>query len=385
MAPSVQADADDTFNIYLAEGAQYDSNLFRQSANGKSETIQTTSATLAFSKPFAQQRFSFDATLVDYRYSKNDYLDYRATNYNGAWNWALTHRLTGILSVSQTEAQTSFVDYSAGTPLTHPIVRRTNVNHFGAEWQVTGGWRLLGGLTNNQQANSSAFTAQSSYELNTWEAGVKYMWPAGTYLQLLQREGSGEYKDRVFVGFNVLPAPFNPQFDTGFTQTETEASLYVPLSGKSTLSGRLSHLVRQNDHFSQRDYTANVGRIDYSWLPTGNLSLVTSLRREVADYQTIVSSFYLVNGFNIQPTWQISPKVAMRFSYDWQRRKYEGGLIGGQPEWHDNLQSASVGVDWNPVRWAVLTTSYQRDTRNSTRANSDFMANILNLNARLIF
>ena len=385
LAPTVQADADDTFNIYLAEGIQQDSNLFRQSANEQSDSIQSTSATLAFAKSLAQQRFSLDASLIDYRYSKNDYLDYRATNYNGAWNWALTHRLTGVLSLSQTEAQTSFVDYSQGTPLTHPIVRRTNVNHFGAEWQVMGGWRLLGGVTNNQQANSSTFTAQNSYELNTWEAGAKYIWPAGNYLQLLRREGNGTYKDRVYVGLDVVPAPFNSQFDTGFSQTETEARLYVPLTGKSAIDGKLAHQSRQHDHFSQRDYSVNIGRVDYTWLPTGNLSVVSGLRREVAAYQTIISSYYLTDGFKVQPSWQISPKVILRLSYDWQRRKYEGALITGQPEWRDKLQSARVGVDWAPVRWATLSTAYQRDTRHSTRDNFDFNANIFSVTARLNF
>ncbi len=385
MAPSAQADADDTFNVYLAEGYQQDSNLFRQSANQQSDSILTTSATLAFSKPLAQQRFSLDASLIDYRYSKNDYLDYRATNYNGAWNWALTHRLTGVLSFSQVEAQTSFVDYSQGAQLTRPIVRRTNVNHFGAEWQVMGGWRLLGGLTNNQQSNSSTFTAQNSYELNSWELGAKYVWPSGNYLQLLRREGSGEYKDRALVGFDVVPAPFNSQFDTGFTQTDTEARLYVPLTGKSSLDGRVMHQTRKHDHFSQRDYSVNIGRVDYTWRATGNISLATGLRREVAAYQTPISSYYVADGFNIQPAWQISPKVVARFNYDWQRRKYEGALVTGQPEWRDTLQTARVSVDWAPVRWATLSTGYQRDTRSSTRVNSDFKANILSLNVRLSF
>ena len=42
------------------------------------------------------------------------------------------------------------------------------------------------------------------------------MWPAGTFLQLLQRNGSGEYKDRQLVTFDMQPAPFNPQYDTDF-------------------------------------------------------------------------------------------------------------------------------------------------------------------------
>ena len=75
----------------------------------------------------------------------------------------------------------------------------------------------------------------------------------------------------------------------------------------------------------------------------------------------------------------------MRLSYDWQRRKYEGALITGQPEWRDKLQSARVGVDWAPVRWATLSTAYQRDTRHSTRDNFDFNANIFSVTARLNF
>lgn len=382
---SAQADADDTFNIYLSASAQRDSNLFRQSANEQGDTLQTTSLTLALNKPFAQQLFSLQATAVDYRYSQNDYLNYRAMNYNGAWNWALTHRLTGVLSFSQSEAQNSFVDYTVSGPQTRPNVRKTIVNRFSAEWQVMGGWRLLGGVTGNEQKNSSAFNAQSSYVLNTWEGGIKYLWPAGNYLQVVQREGTGEYSDRPLVDFNTVPAPFNPQFDTGFTQAETEARLFVPLTGKTSLSARLARQSRKHDHFVQRDYAANVGRIDLSWQAAGKLLLTGGLRREVAAYQDFFSSYYIVDGINLQPSWQITSKVAMRLNYDWQRRKFDGELIAGVPDRSDTLQSLALGVDWFPVRWASLSANLQRDSRNSNRSNLDFKAEIYSLNARFNF
>jgi len=383
--PSAQADANDTFNIYLAASAQRDSNLFRQAANEQADTLQTTSLTLALSKPFAQQLFSLQATMIDYRYARNDYLDYRAMNYNAAWNWALTHRLTGVLSFNQTEAQNSFVDYTVTGPQTRPNVRKTIVNHFGAEWQVMGGWRLLGGVTGNEQKNSSTFNAQSSYVLNTWEGGIKYLWPAGNYLQLVQREGKGEYSDRQLVDFNTVPAPFNPQYDTGFGQSETEARLFVPLTGKTSLSARLARQSRKHDHFGQRDYAATVGRIDVSWQASGKLFLTGGLRREVAAYQDFFSSYYVADGFNLQPSWQITNKVAMRLNYDWQRRKYDGELIAGVPERSDTLQSLVLGVDWFPVRWASLSANLQRDSRNSSRSNLDFAAEIYSLNARFNF
>lgn len=383
--PDVLADAGDTFNIYLAAGAQQDSNLFRQSRNEQSDTLQTTSLTLGLNKPLAQQLFSLDATLVDYRFTKNDYLDYRATNYNAAWNWALTHRLTGVLSLSQTEVQNSFVDYQATTAQTRRNIARTNVNRLTAEWRVMGGWQLVGGLTNNQLVNTDTFRQQGGYELNTWELGGKYVWPAGNYLQLLQREGNGEYKDRQLVGFDSVPAPFNPQYDNAFRQIETEARLFVPLTGKTSVTGRLARQSREHEHFSQRDYAANVGRLDFNWQPAGRLSLVAGLRREVAAYQDFSSSYYLSNGVSLKPAWQMTPKTTMRLNYDWQARNYEGALASGSTERKDTLQTVSLGIDWNPQRWLTLSTTYQRDARNSSRENLDFKANILSLNARLNF
>lgn len=385
LAPAARADANDTFNVFLALGAQRDSNLFRQPANPESDTIQSASLTLALNKPFAQQRFSLDATLIDYRYSKNDYLDYQAKNYSGAWNWALTHRLTGVLSASQTEAQNSFVDYAAATPQTRRNIRTTRVNHLGGEWKVKGGWRLVGGLTNNEQSNSETFLAQNGFSLNTWEAGAKYLWPAGNFLQLLRREGNGEYRNRHLVGFDEVPAPFNTQYDTGFRQTDTEVLLSVPFTGKSSLSAKLARQSREHEHFPQRDYSAYTGRLDYTWLSTGQLSLTGGLRREVAAYQDFASSYYLANGVSLQPAWQISAKALMRLSYDWQQRKFDGEIIAGLAERKDTLQSIRLGIDWSPVNWATLTTSYQRDSRSSSQERFDFSANIYSLNARFNF
>jgi exopolysaccharide biosynthesis operon protein EpsL len=385
IAPIARADADDTLNLQLATSVQTDNNLFRQSSRAQSDSVETSSLTLSLSKAYALQRFSLDVTLAEYHFSKNDYLDYQATNYNGAWIWALTPRLTGVVSATQTESQSSFVDYQVSGTRTGQNIARTNVYHLGAEWQIMGGWRAIGGFTNTQLANSTSFQQQSAYELNSWEGGGKYTWPSGSFAQLLYRDGDGQYKGRQLIGFDLLPAPFNPQNDTAFRQTEIEARLSVPLTGKSSLSGMLVEQTREHEHFSQRDYDVTAGRLDYNWQATANLSLGAGLRREVAAYQDYFSSYYVADGFSLQPSWQISTKVVMRGSYDWQRRQFKGALIVVPPEREDSLLSARVGIDWVPVRWATLSAGYQHDTRSSNKANLDFKADMLNVNARLSF
>jgi len=382
-AGTASADPDDSFNLYLGLGTRRDSNLFRQPKGAEqSDTLDTTSLTLSLNKPYSLQRIYLDATLIDYRYRENDYLSYQAKNYNAGWNWSLTPRLHGVLSVDRTEVQNSFVDYSASSPEQLKNVRRTENQRFNAEWEAFGGWRALAGISRVSQTNSQTFLEQSSYALTSRELGVKYAWRAGTFLQALRREGEGEYKERRLITFAEVPAPFNSQIDNGFRQNETELRFYVPLTGKSAVTARLGRQERRHDHFPDRDYAATIGRLDYAWQITGQISLAAALRRDVAAYQDFASSYYLADGLTLQPVWQISARAALRLKLDWEERQYRGGIFPGVKERRDTIQSASLAVDWNPARWASLSASLQRDARDSNFAGRDYRATMAMLTAQ---
>lgn len=381
-----RADAQDSVTLSVGLAALYDNNLFRQPAgNEQSDTVTTASFTLGFNKAWSLQRLRANATLVDYRYQENDYLSYQAKNYDAAWNWSFTPRLHGVLSVDQVEQQNSFVDYSASTPAQRKNVRRTENQRFSLEWEAIAGWLALGGLSRVAQTNSQSFLEQSSYELNNLEFGGRYVWPAGNYLQIMQKRGEGEYKERRLISFAEVPAPFNSQIDTGFHQDETELKLYLPLTGKSSVSGRLARQERRHDHFPDRDYAATVGRLDYAWQPTGKLSLNAGLRRDVAAFQNYASSYYLADGLTLQPLWQITARTALRLRYDWEKRRYEGGIFPGLAERRDKLQSARLSVEWMPANWSTLSLGLQQDRRNSSQDAWDYKANSLNLNAQFMF
>lgn len=383
---AARADSYDTFNASVGVSRMRDSNLFRQApGREESDELSSTSVALSLSKPYGLQRFALDATLIDYRYDNNDYLNFLAKNYNAAWNWSLTPRFHGTLSSGRAEAQNSFVDYQPATPELRRNLRRNDTQRFAAEWEVSGGLHVLGGLNRSTQTNSQTFFQQSGYELTNRELGLKYLWRAGTYLQLLHRQGDGEYKERQFVPFSILPAPFNPQIDNSFRQTETEARFFVPLTGKTAATARLGRLAREHRHFQQRDFAAYVGHLDFQWQPTAKLSLSASLRRDIAAYQDFASSYYLADGFTFQPAWEITPKTALRLRFDQERRRYDGAIVAGGPERSDTIRSARLALDWSPRRWGSLSASIQRDSRDSGLSGLDYRSTMISLAAQISF
>lgn len=383
---AARADADDTFNTSIGLSALHDSNLFRQvPGKEQADTVTTTAVTLALGKPYGLQRFAANVTLVDYQYQKHSALSYQATNYNAAWNWSLTPRLHGTLAADRSDIQNSFVDYSAVSPGQLKNVRRTENRRFNVEWEVNGGLRAVGGITQQEQTNSQSFVAQNSFSLTSGEAGIKYIWPAGTTLQWLHRQGDGTYKGQNLITFAQIPAPFNPQIDTRFRQREEEALLNVPFTGKSSLTARLARQSRAHEHFPERDYAVLVGRLDYQWQPTGKLLVNGALRRDVAAYQTLGSSYYTADGLTLQPVWQATAKVALRLKYDLEQRRYQGAIFPGLPELHDTLQSVRLAADWLPRRWGSLSLGVQRDSRESSQGSRAFHSTMVSLDAQINF
>ncbi len=379
------ADSADTFNVYLGMGLLADSNLFRTDNSPERDTILTSSLNLSLNKPLAQQRFVIDVSLIDYRYDRNSYLDFTARNLNALWQWTFTPALVGQLSHVRTENLNSFVDYTAVQPELRRNIRENENSRFDADWHAGGGLHLLAAISRQKQQNSEFFRQESSYELDGGDLGARYIWRSGASLQLVQRSGRGEYTGRKRVGFDVVPAPFNSQYDTAFRQRELEMRLSVPLTGKSTLSARLARQKRTHDYFYQRDYAETIGRLEHTWQPSGRLSLTTAVRREVGVYQDFASSYYLSDGVSLQPAWQMTNRVSARLAYDWQRRRYEGAIFPGLPQRREDLQSARASVDWLPDDRLAVNLAYQRDERDANQRGRDFVSDQWSLNLRLNF
>lgn len=386
------ADQFDTWKLVAGATVTHDGNLFRlpddadlRSLTGKSrrsDNITVTSLGIRFDKAVSLQRFQFDYTASNYRYETYSYLDFTGTNYSGTWNWALTPDLHGTLSARRSEALAGFADYRSYSGRN---VQHTEYRRFDAEWAVHGPWRLVAAVNRDEATNSQSFQQYSDFRSTGYEGGARFVAASGNWLSLVGRRADGQYLKRALVPFSSIPAPLNPQYDTGFASREEELRVHWAPTGKSALDGRITRVSRVHDHFSQRDYSGYAGQLDCNWEAAGKLKLNFSARRFLSPWQDSASSYYVGRIFTFTPVWQLSPRTDLRLQLSQEEREFRGALLPAPAQRQDTLRSGAVVVNWTPVNSLVLSASVQREERASNVANYDFKDTIFNLSGQLMF
>ena len=368
------ADAGDTVNLFAGVSHMRDSNLFR-APDGQEESDQVTATYwgLQLDKQLSLQRFVVDARMTDFRYQDNSYLDYMGKDYKAAWHWSMTPRLHGTLSAAYGEVLNSFVDYTGRLK----NIRSTENYRFDAEWEATGGLRLLGGISRHEQKNSQLFLAEGDYSANAAELGLKYVFASGSSVALLGRNTRGEYEER-----DVNPISL---VDTGFEQRNQELRLRWLATPKSRLDLNLGYLDREHEHYAQRDFSGAVGSLDYNWDVSGKFRLNAGFRQDLNSYQNFQSSYYRQRSYSISPLWQLGPKTALRARFRRDERDYLGGLMPGAGGREDVLRQMMLSVEWVPASMLMLSLSAQRETRDSNHKEFEFDDRILNFSAQITF
>ena len=382
--PTEKMVPNDTLSFAAGAGIRFEDNLFRLSDSvntnslpgkpDKSDWLYTANAGIKIDKPYAQQRFQFNAMATQNNFQNNSFLNYTGFDYRAAWLWSLTPNITGVLLANQEQTLTNFADFRT---FNDRSIQTTQVRIFNVDGFIGGGWHLLGGVMQVNSRNSQNFTAVGDYVQNGGELGVKYVFPSESWLSLVQRESHGEYHGRV-----LDPVA---QLDTGFDQSETEAKLNWRLTGKSTIDAKLGYVDRQHDHFSQRDYDGMVGKVEYQWATTDKLQINTSLGRNIFSFQEASNSYYVADTLSIGPVWKVSDKTAIRLRYDYSKRDYRGAIVPVSDSRQDDVQSFVLGAEWRPRQTILVNATLQRDTRSSNFNNFDYDSNAVGINAQLLF
>lgn len=381
-----RADSDDTLSVVAGYSLRHESNLFHLPAgtdaqdttgkSGKSDLIGIASAGLRLDKHYSLQRLQFEANLVNYRYRTFDYLNFTARNYAAAWSWQLTPAFQGKLTSNRTEALNSFNDFTGYG------VRniRTDENHrLDGVLELDGAWRLLGGVAQAERTNSEPFLEESDTRLNTVEAGVRRDFASGSSLGLLARQGRGKYFNRPDL------SPIH-QLDNAFDQREQELRMNWPVSAKTTLQGRLTHVERQHEHFPARDYSGMTGNFSAALRASDKLLFSGSLGRELGAYQSDASSYATTDRLTLGGQWQISAKTTLRGRYDIARRDYRGAIVNTpDDERSDTLHGARLALEWQAYRSVLLTVAMENERRESNQPAYDFKNTTGSVSAQFSF
>jgi exopolysaccharide biosynthesis operon protein EpsL len=371
-APSMAFGENDAFKINGGYSLQHDSNLFRLPGNvdasaftgrsGRDEWIGVASVGLAFKKDYSLQQVELSLNVLDYRYRDFNYLDFTATNYNAAWRWSWTPRLTGVVSTERVETLNSFADFQN----TNQRNQRTNLNsRLDAEYELDGRWRLLGGVARASQSNELPLPGESDTRSNSAKAGVRYVFPSTTSLAYVFKHASGRYLDRV--------VPSGGLFDDRFTQNDHELALTWLFSGKSSAEVRAAYINREHPTYAQRDYSGLAASGGLNWGLSDKLSLSIGAAQELNSYQTENSNFSQTQRFYLSPVWKLSPRTTLRFRHDWASIDYRGQPANmAASSRSDKTTATLIGLEWRAARPLLLSASLQQQRRTSNTPGLDF-------------
>lgn len=387
VAQFTMADEFDTLNFTLSDSLRHDANVFRLPSNAgprpgfttKSDLINVMSAGLKIAKPYAQQRFEFDLTKSLTRYDAFTFLNSAMLNYRGAWVWHLSPRLSGTLSTTRTQAEVPFFDVAGFSKNT----RTSDSRSLNLDGWVFGGWHLLAGYTQSESQTELQLVGQPSFRSHQYEAGLRYETTAGNSITFKQRYTPTETTGQALNAVNLI--------DTKYRDDDSELSARWTPNGHSSFSGTLSRKERTNANFTQRDFSGLSGNLNYTWTPTSKLNFRLTAGRNIAAYtatgNTIVnSSVKIDNILSFHPVWQVNARTSMNLQIARTVSDFPGPVFGiTGPLRRDEFRTASVGINWSPVRNVSLGASLQHDRRLSNEPSAPFSDTIGSLSASMTF
>ena len=377
IAPQAKADAEDTFLVTAGVSVLHDDNVFRKPPGAaEADVVSVSTLGIKVDKAYSLQRFELDATLADHRYQTHDKNNFTALDYVAAWRWSLTPFFHGNLSSARTEvSNNTYLTPQAGT---HTEERQ----RLDGVLEVSGSWRVLGGVTRSTLTNSNPSSAESTLpnnnasgsdgdgRLHSAEAGLRYDFPSGSSLSYIARESRGNETIQVEPNRGTLR----------FSQHEDELHLIWPITAKSTIDARAAYLARTYADDDARDYDGMIGNVNVNWQITGKTSLTAGVARELSGYQSDDSRFK-TNRFTLSPLWKMSEKTGLRGRYDYIWRDYRGGSI----DHLDKQRTALIALEWKALRTLTVSASLQHDRRSSNQPSLDFKSTQAGIAAQLAF
>lgn len=255
-----------------------------------------------------------------------------------------------------------------------PPILTNEIQAFLMDWAPQGGVHFLGGFTRTVSLNSSNFQPDRGNTTNSIDLGIKYEFPSGSEITMMQHQRQGEFANIA----QVLPQ--------SFTENETEAKFNWLVSAKTSVNMRLGFVERMHDQaggidYSSKDYSDWVGDAKVSWAPTSKLQLAAAAARSISVYQALDANYAKNNSLSFTPTYACTNKILVTGSASISERVVEGGLNET-----DTIKNASLGVNWMPRRYVSFGAIVQKMSRTSTSLNNkDFSDLMTTLTANVNF
>lgn len=392
LAPVTDAAAlwDDKLEPFVAETVTRDDNVFRLSSgqdpaavlgsSSKRDTYSTTSAGFNLDIPVSRQRFGGGLTLNNTRYNRFTALNLNGRHARAVWLWQVGNDLSGELGYTESLTLASLANIQGGIQSSTPNFLKTRHAFFNSAYMLTPRWRFRGEASRLTQTNEAAERRVNDVSVDSADLTASYATPAKNQVGLNLRVTDGRFPNRQFVAGSL--------FDNAYRQQSVALVADWTITGRSHLSARAGRLSRSYEQLPQRDFEGGTFHAAYDWKATGKLTLTAIARSEISAAEEVNVSFVLVEGVGLYPALRLTEKITLAGALDYSDREYLGdpGLaLGTVPGRTDRVRSAALTVSYRPTRSIALQVALQHETRSSTAAFGDYVANVASVSGRFAF
>lgn len=375
---------EDKLEVFVAETVAVEDNVFRISDNAnstavlgssdKGDTITTTSAGFNLDVPMSRQRFLANTRWSKLQYDRFSDLDSVDRDARLLWMWQLGNDWNGQLGYTETKALASFTNFQGR--LADPVTTKRAYGN--ATYMLTPSWQLQAGLADQTQRHNHELRQDNDIDILASDLTVNYISAAQNRIGLAVRQEDGRYP--------------NPQIGSGlendYEQRSVGAVMDWTLTGKSRVIARADRVNRDFDQLSQRNYEGTTFNAAYEWKATSKLKLNAAARRDISTTEDVQTSFVLVKGVRLHPTFDFSEKIRLSAIADYSIREYLGdpglvpsALVGRR----DHVRVFSGMLSYRPIEALTLLFSMQHESRSSNIPFIDYDANIASVSARFAF
>jgi hypothetical protein len=256
---------------------------------------------------------------------------------------------------------------------------RTDINtRLDAELEFGGPWSIRSGATQTTQTNEQLILALSEYRATSVDLGLRYMLGSGSTLTYTTTSTAAKTLNRALSTTNL--------FDDGYSEIDHQLGAHWAIGGNSTADLYATSINRSYPNFSQRDFSGVNAGASINWNITGKSALYASWSRETSSYQTASTNTVQTDRLSISPVWQFSPKAMLRLRIDLIQRDYLDSLVGlSVAPRRDNLQDASLSLNWQLYQYVTLSTSLQNSRRTVNQPGLDFDSTLTSISAQFTY
>jgi exopolysaccharide biosynthesis operon protein EpsL len=380
----------DRVELFAAENITYDSNVFRLSkhldaqnvlgTDHEDDWLSTTQLGFTVDAPYSLQRFQLSYAWLHNRYHRFDQLDYNGHYGRAAWLWSITPELTGDLGYTDTETLANFANLGppiCGVCVTPKDLLRTKQGFANAVWFPVATWRLQAGVATVEQTHSDPFQRINDIETVTGVVGASYVTAQDDRLGVEGRfeRGKSPHNDLLNLSGTI----------NGYRQNSVGVVGHWVATGHSTLDGRVDYVRREYDQPTTADYSGPLARLAYTWKPTGKITLVSSVYRDIGPIADVQSAnFVLVTGVSVKPTWNVTDKIDVGGDAEYNKWDYRGNQLTGLNYTHWT-RTFGANVAWHATQRILITAAYTYEMRTSTLPLADYRDNLFTVSARIGF